>query len=150
MTLKELQEMIKEEFNTFVKEADDVDVDVDTDAGDMDTPPEMGDEGSEEMLRNIYDMLKAKFEGGEEPIEEPAEEPEDEEMEEDMMGEAPKDDEDTMEEASAQGFGDSGNKKTSGANVGYTPAKTTRGDGKLHEGKSPLQKRFQKLANIIK
>ena len=31
-----------------------------------------------------------------------------------------KDDEDTMEEAAAQGFGDTGNKKTSGANAGYT------------------------------
>jgi len=51
-----------------------------------------------------------------------------------------------MEEASAMGFGDAGNKKTSGANAGYTPAKTTKGDGKLHEG----VKRFQKLANIIK
>ena len=58
--------------------------------------------------------------------------------------------EDTMEEAAAQGFGDTGNEKTSGANAGYTPAKKTNGDGKLHEGKSPLQVRFQKLANIIK
>ena len=33
---------------------------------------------------------------------------------------------------------------------GYTPAKTTKGDGKLHEEKSSLQERFQKLANIIK
>ena len=55
-----------------------------------------------------------------------------------------------VEEAAAQGFGDAGNKKTSGANAGYTPAKKTKGDGKLHEGKSPLQERFQKLANIIK
>ena len=99
MTLKELQEMIKEEFNTFVN--------------DMDS-------------------------------EEPAEEPEEE------LEEAPKDDEDTMEEAASTGFGDAGSKNSSGANVGFTPAKTTKGDGKLHEKKSPLQERFQKLANIVK
>ena len=40
-------------------------------------------------------------------------------------------------------------KKTSGKDAGYTPAKTTRGDGKLHESKA-LKERFQKLANIIK
>ena len=68
----------------------------------------------------------------------------DEEMDEEMMDEV-KDDEKKdeaadMEEASSMGFGDKGNKKTSGTNVGY---KTV---GTLSEG----AKRFQKLANIIK
>tara|TARA_R110000772_G_scaffold246946_1_gene360680 strand:+ start:554 stop:970 length:417 start_codon:yes stop_codon:yes gene_type:complete len=138
MTLKELQGMIKEEFDALTNEADDVDVSV----SDADVDATEGDD-SEDMLRNIYDMLKGKFEaeeGGEDMGD----------MGEEMMDEV-KDSEDKneaadMEEASAMGFGDAGNKKTSGANAGYTPAKTTKGDGKLHEG----VKRFQKLANIIK
>ena len=160
MTLKELQEMIKEEFDLHMQQeaTDDVDVDVDTEAGDVDT----AGADPEETLRNIYDMLKTHFEGGEGDMEGDLEdlgdeEPSDESSEEDLeekkeeeLDEAPKDDEDTMEEAAAQGFGDAGNKKTSGKDSGYTPAKTTRGDGKLHEKKSPLQERFQKLANIIK
>ena len=171
MTLKELQKMIKEEFDTFnamqQEAADDVDVDVDTDAGDMDTADAGMD--PEATLKGIYDQLKNYFEGGgedmgdmgdmdddladEEPADEDLEEKQGEDLEEkkeEELDEAPKDDEDTMEEAAAQGFGDAGNKKTSGKDSGYTPAKTTRGDGKLHEKKSPLQERFQKLANIIK
>ena len=107
---------------------------------------------SSEMARkNIFDMLKDYFEGEEEPAEEPEGE---EEMGEDMMDEV-KGDEDKMEEAdleeaSSTGFGDAGAKNTSGKDVGYTPAKTTKGDGKLHESKTNLQERFQKLANIIK
>ena len=67
-----------------------------------------------------------------------------------MMGEV-KDDEEKnesadMEEAASTGFGDPGAKNTSGKDVGYTPAKTTKGDGKLHESVA----RLQKLANIIK
>ena len=65
--------------------------------------------------------------------------------------------EDDLEERAAQGFGDPGAKNTHGKDAGYTPAKVTRGDGKLHEEdskeeetKSALQERFQKLANIIK
>jgi hypothetical protein len=71
-------------------------------------------------------------------------------MDEDMMDEVKHDDKKDeaadMEERASQGFGDPGAKNTAGSNAGYTPAKTTKGDGKLHE--SVL--RFQKLANIIK
>ena len=55
-----------------------------------------------------------------------------------------------LEELKNHGMGDTLAKNSSGANAGYTPAKTTKGDGKLHEEKSQLQERFQKLANIIK
>ena len=150
MTLKGLQAMIKEEFDALQMEADDVDVSVSD--SDVDAA---GEANSEDMLRQIYDMLKAKFEAeaeddmgdaddmGEDMVGE-------EDLQEDVMGEV-KDDEDKneaadMEEAAAQGFGDPGAKNTSGKDAGYTPAKTTKGDGKLHEG----VKRFQKLANIIK
>ena len=74
----------------------------------------------------------------------------DEDMSEDMMGEVKDDDEKNesadMEEAASTGFGDAGAKNTHGKDAGYTPAKTTKGDGKLHES----VERFQKLANIIK
>jgi len=139
MNLKELQAMIKEELENYMGE-EEVDVDVDTDAGDVDADGEESGDDSDEVLRKIYDMLKDKFE---------AEEGEDDmddmgDMDEDMMDEVKhdekKDEAADMEEASSMGFGDPGNKKTSGTNVGY---KTV---GTLSEG----AKRFQKLANIIK
>ena len=132
MKLKDLKKMIKEELDAFV-EAEDVDVDVDTDAGDIDAGD--AEKNPEDTLRSMYDMLKDYFEGGED----------------EMGDEEPADDvEEALEEASSTGFGDAGAKNTSGKDVGYTPAKTTKGDGKLHEEKSSLQERFQKLANIIK
>ena len=144
MKLEELKKMIKEELDAFVNE---VDVDVDTDEmNDMDG----GDNESMDTLRKIYDMLKPMFDKEEMGDEEEMKEAD---MDEDMMDEV-KGDEDKMEEAdleeaSSTGFGDAGSKKTSGKDAGYTPAKTTRGDGKLHESKA-LQERFQRLANIIK
>ena len=149
MTLKELQQMIKEEFAAY-HEAEDVDVSV-SDA-DVDVDSDMDDaEGGEndDLLRKIYDMLKDKFEAEAEEEGE-ADDMDETYMDEDMMDEVKDSDEKKeaadMEEASSMGYGDAGNKKTSGTNAGYTPAKTTKGDGKLHES----VKRFQKLANIIK
>ena len=156
MKLEELKKMIKEELDSFVaNEADDVSVDVDSD--DLDA--EAGDKGTDDVLRQIFDLLKTHFEaddagaddaGAEDEGDEVGEDP----MEEDMMDEVKNDDEKNeeadLEERAAQGFGDPGAKNTSGKDVGYTPAKTTKGDGKLHEEKSSLQERFQKLANIIK
>ena len=142
MNLKELQAMIKEELDAYVNEAD---VDVDVDAGDVDAE---GGDDSEDMLRKIYDMLKDKFEAEEEPMDEA--DMDEADMDEEMMDEVKDDDKKDeaadMEERASQGFGDPGAKNTAGSNAGYTPAKTTKGDGKLHE--SVL--RFQKLANIIK
>jgi len=142
MTLKELQSMIKEEFDAYTNEAEDVDVSVSDNDIDAEMGDEMDDAGDEDMLRNIYDMLKAKFDGEEEA--EDGADTDMDDMGEDMMGEV-KHDEDKneaadMEEAASTGFGDKGNKKTSGTHVGY---KTV---GNLSEG----VKRFQKLANIIK
>ena len=143
MNLKELQAMIKEELDAYVGEQEEVEVDVDTDAGDVDAEGE----NDEDLLRKIFDMLKDKFEAEEDMGDD---EEADEDMDEDMMGEVKDDDEKNesadMEEAASTGFGDAGAKNSSGKDVGYTPAKTTKGDGKLHE--SVL--RFQKLANIIK
>ena len=152
MTLKELQAMIKEEFDALQMEADDVDVSVSD--SDVDAA---GEDNSEDMLRQIYDMLKAKFEAEDDMGDADDMDEEmmgEEDMEEDMMGEV-KDDEDKneaadMEEAAAQGFGDPGAKNTSGKDAGYTPAKTTKGSTGYDAGSKALQERFKKLANIIK
>ena len=148
MNLKELQAMIKEELDAYVNEAE---VDVDVDADDVKAD---GDD-SMEMLKKIYDMLKPKFEDmdgdmgdmDEAEMEEMSDMDEMSDMEEEMVDEVKDDDKKDeaadMEERAGQGFGDPGAKNTAGSNAGYTPAKTTKGDGKLHE-------RFQKLANIIK
>ena len=152
MNLKELQAMIKEELDAYVNEQE---VDVDVDSDDVDAGAEGGDD-SMEMLKKIYDMLKPKFEDMEDDNMDEAEDMEEAEMEEmsdmeeEMVDEVKDDDKKDeaadMEERAAQGFGDPGGKNSSGPNAGLTPAKTTKGDGKLHE--SVL--RFQKLANIIK
>ena len=115
MTLKELQQMIKEEFDAYMGEAED-DVDVTVDAGDVDA--EAGDKDAEDMLRKIYDMLKDKFDAEDMGDEEMT----DVEADEDMNEEA------DLEEAASTGFGDPGAKNTSGKDAGYTPDKTTKGD----------------------
>jgi hypothetical protein len=150
MTLKELQSMIKEEFTAYQNEAEDeVDVSVSDNDIDAEMGAEMGDEmapeGEEDVLRKIYDLLALHFEGGEE------------EMDMDMGDEMPMDDaegeeapDSDLDEVSAAGFGDKGNKASSGANAGYTPAKTTKGSTGYDAGSKALQERFQKLANIIK
>ena len=139
--LKELQAMIKEEFTAYQNEAED---EVDVSVSDNDIDAEMGDEmddaGEEDVLRSIFDLLKVHFEGGEEEMDMGDEMPMD-----DMGGE-----EADLEEASAMGFGDAGNKKSSGANAGYTPAKTTKGSTGYDGSSKALQERFQRLANIIK
>ena len=149
MTLKELQSMIKEEFNSYMGEAeDDVDVSVNPDSDiDAEMGDDMGeDEGDEEILRKIYDMLKTKFEAEDEEGEDMGDDMGDD-MDEGDMYEAKDSD---LDEASSMGFGDAGNKKTSGKDAGYTPAKTTKGSTGYDAGSKALQERFQKLANIIK
>ncbi len=63
MNLKELQDMIKEELESYMSE-EEVDVDVDMEAGDIDADGAESGDDSEDVLRQIYDMLKDKFEGG--------------------------------------------------------------------------------------
>ena len=137
MTLKELQEMIKEELGAYMGEQPEDEVDVSVSDADVDAElgDEMGDEmapeGEEDVLRKIYDLLDAHFN----PVED---EMGDEELPmDDIEGEeAPEAD---LEELSNHGVGKPAG-KTSGVNAGYTTVK---------EGKTPLQERFQKLANII-
>ena len=138
MTLKELQEMIKEELGAYMGEQPEDEVDVSVSDADVDAElgDEMGDEmapeGEEDVLRAIYDLLAVHFGEGEEEIDMGDEMPMD-----DAEGEVAPDSD--LEELSNHGVGKPAG-KTSGVNAGYTTVK---------EEKTPLQERFQKLANII-
>jgi hypothetical protein len=169
MTLKELQQMIKEELAAYkimdeqtedeyyygreegkdsgVREAED---EVDVSVSDADVDAELGDEeeaaGEEDVLRAIYDLLAAHF-GVED-------ETGDEEMPmDDVEGEeAPEADieENATTDAKYQKTGFApGGKKSEGPNVGYGSVGGKGGTG-FDAGSKALQERFQKLANIIK
>ena len=151
MTLKELQQMIKEEFDAYTNEAED---EVDVSVSDADVDAEMGDEmgdemapeGEEDVLRSIFELLKVHFEGEEEMG--------DEEMPvDDVEGEeAPEADIEENSTTASQyqktGYGPE-KKGSAGVNVGYG---TVGGKGSTgyDAGSKALQERFQKLANIIK
>ena len=143
MTLQELQKMIKEEFDAYMGEQED---DVDVSVSDNDVDAEMGDmddEGAEDMLRKIYDMLKDKFEAEEEDMG-------DAEADEDMSEEADLEENSTTD-AKFQKTGMAPmSKGSAGANVGYDTAKTTKGSTGYDAGSKALQERFKKLANIVK
>ena len=150
MTLKELQSMIKEEFDSYMGEAeDDVDVSVSDNDIDAEMGDEMGDEmenaGEEDVLRNIFDLLKTHFEGGEEKMDM------DDEMPMDDMGDEEADlEENSTTDAKFQKTGMAPmSKGSAGANAGYGSVGGKGSTG--YDAKSmALQKRFQKLANIIK
>ena len=151
MKLEELKKMIKEELDSFVaNEADDVSVDVDSD--DLDA--EAGDKGTDDVLRQIFDLLKTHFEGDEDGEEMPDMDMDDEEG--DDMGEMPMEEEADLEENSTTDakFQKTGmapaSKGSAGPNVGYDSAKTTSGGTGYDAGSKALQERFKKLANIIK
>jgi len=152
MTLKELQNMIKEEFDAYMGEAED---DVDVSVSDNDIDAEMGDMGDgideteEDVLRKIFDMLKTHFEGDEDG--EDMEDMEDMDDAEDKMDEEADLEENSTTDAKFQKTGMAPMAKGSaGANVGYETAKTTKGSTGYDAGSKALQERFQKLANIIK
>ena len=156
MTLKELQSMIKEEFEAYTNEAED---DVDVSVTDNDIDAEMGDDmgaaGEEDVLRSIFDLLKTHFEGGDE-MDMDDEMPDMGDEEGDDMGEMPMEGaEDELEEnatTSAQ-FQKTG-MAAGGAGKGGTgyDAGSVGGKGRTgyDAGSKALQERFQKLANIIK
>ena len=144
MTLKELQTMIKEELDAYVGEAED---DVDVSVSDTDVDAELGDEaaaGEEDVLRQIFDLLKVHFEGEEVPEEAPEEAPAEEPAPEEELEENST----TASQYQKTGFAPGG-KKSEGPNVGYGSVGGKGGTG-FDAGSKALQERFQKLANIIK
>ena len=155
MTLKELQQMIKEEFDAYMGEQED---DVDVSVSDNDIDAEMGDmddKEAEDMLRKIYDMLKDKFEAEEEDEDKMDEMMYDEdEADEDMKEEVVNEDEELEENSTTAaqyqktGMAAEG-PKTAGKDAGYG-AVGGKGRTGYDAGSKALQERFQKLANIIK
>ena len=146
MTLKELQTMIKEEFDAYMGEQED---DVDVSVSDNDVDAEMGDmddEGAEDMLRKIYDMLKDKFEAEEDMGDEEAE---DVEADEDMNEEADLEENSTTAAQYQKTGMAAGGPKSAGKDAGYG-AVGGKGSTGYDAGSKALQERFKRLANIIK
>ena len=144
MTLNDLKKMIKEEFDAYVGEAED---EVDVAVSDADVEAEMGDEemgGEDDVLRQIFDLLKAHFEGEEEAPEEAPEDVED-------MGDEEADiEENATTDAKFQKTGMAPvSKGSAGANAGYGNV-GGKGSTGYDASSKALQERFQKLANIIK
>ena len=148
MTLKELQNMIKEEFDAYMGEAED---EVDVSVSDADVDAEMGDEmapeGEEDVLRAIYDLLDAHFN----PVEdEMGDKMGGEEMPMDAMGDEEADIEEnatTYAKFQKQGYAAGGSKSTKDSGYGAVGGKGSTG---YDASSKALQERFQKLANIIK
>ena len=154
MNLKELQAMIKEEFDAYMGEAED-DVDVAVSDADVDVDAEMGDSGEEDVLRKIYDLLAAHFEGdkdaddmGDNMDDDMDETYAEADMEEDMVGEV-KDDE-KKDEAADMEESDGYTGKAEKGGTGYPEKVGGKGRTGYDASSKALQERFQKLANIIK
>ena len=162
MTLKELQQMIKEELDAYVNEADDM-PDVAVSDDDVDADGEMDSKDAMDTLRKIYDMLKDKFEAEEEgdmdemkdmeeaEMEEMSDmEERSHDMEEDMVGEV-KDDEKKDEAADMEeSDGYTEKEKAGKGRTGFDDKVGGKGRTGYDAGSKALQERFQKLANIIK
>ena len=121
MTLKELQQMIKEEFDALQNEAEGDEVDVAVSDDDVDVDAEMGEEeGAEDVLRNIYDMLKTRFETEDEMGDEMGDIPAEDDVEETVYEGEDDIEENATKEAKYQKQGmAAGGKTSSGANAGY-------------------------------
>ena len=168
MRLKELNQMIKEEFTKYMREQEmPISVEPGTDVmppmgGEMPGMP--GPEGgdAEGTLKNIFDMLTVYFEGGDEDM--GGEDMEDEDMSdvgaddeevEDVEGEDDEEadlEENSTKEAKYQKTGYAAGGKGSTKNAPYTKTAgkgSTKNAGYDASSKA-LQERLQKLANIIK
>ena len=146
MNLRELKKMIAEEYSSFMAEqyTEQAAPGVAVDADDIDVA---GGGDSEATLRQIYDMLKAYFEGGgaEAPAGAPAGDDMDMDMDMDMdagddmdMGDDAGDADDADDEVE-EDKDDKDDKKES-----------KKGKKESKKDKDALQERFQKLANIVK
>ena len=153
MRLKELKKMIAEEYGRYLKEQEDVAVDVQPDVDVDAMGPEMGDEMGDEMpedpettLRTIYDMLADYFEGEDEEVEDLGDEMPMDDVE---GGEAP--------EAELEEWNGKNDKKATTTHsgkygaAGYKNFAKSSGHTGYGDGGSLNEvKRMQRLANIIK
>ena len=134
MTLKELKKMIAEEYGAFMKEQTMPAVSV----ADDDVDASGNDENAEETLKDIFDMLKDYFEGGDAPDAPEAEEEEEEkEHMEEGMGMYDEDEKDMKKEG--MGMYDEDEKEMK---------KESKHSSKKVIAESAFKARFKKLANI--
>ena len=157
MTLKELQQMIKEELDTYMNEETVSEENtqeamaVNVDADDVDAGGDMKMDDSMEMLRKIYDMLKDKFEDMDD-MDDDMDMDEDDMMEsEEAVEEAmEKDEDDKMEEGADLEESDGYTGKAGKGGTGYDEKMGGKGRTGYDASSKALQERFQKLANIVK
>ena len=151
MTLKELKKMIAEEYKYWKAEQvgdmgmPDMMVEPDmpgVDVGPDDIDMEAGD-NPEDTLRQIFDMLKAYFEGGEEPAEDEAEE---EPAEDEAEEEDEEEDEEVAETKKAKNESLRAKRKAKR----LKESKIRRQVLNKANSNKVLIERFQKLANIKK
>tara|TARA_Y100001972_G_scaffold112728_1_gene146710 strand:+ start:79 stop:486 length:408 start_codon:yes stop_codon:yes gene_type:complete len=134
MTLKELKKMIAEEYGAFMKEQTMPAVSV----ADDDVDASGNDENAEETLKDIFDMLKDYFEGGDAPDAPEAEEEEEEKEDmEEGMGMYDEDEKDMKKEG--MGMYDEDEKEMK---------KESKHSSKKVIAESAFKARFKKLANI--
>jgi len=133
MNLAKLKAMIKEEYSNFanykVSEQDEPAINV----GPGDVKVGGDDEDSEDTLRQIYDMLKAHFEG-------------DDEKEDDMDDM----DNDMDDDKAAAPKAPKAPKPPAAKPPAAKPPAAKDADDKEDDDDKALQERFQKLANIVK
>jgi hypothetical protein len=147
MNLRQLKRMIRKEYSNYLHEQEEIGVDVQPDDVDAEMGDEMGD-NAEETLRDIYDMLKDYFEGGEEMGDEmpPMDDVEgggDEEADlAEWTGNMSKDKKATTTHSGKYGAAGYKNFSKTSGHTGFGDA---GGSKKLNE-----IKRMKKLANIIK
>jgi len=163
MNLKELKKMIAEEYNAFQKSQVNRKSRLQEQAG-LPTPPTINvsdkdvdadGENPLDTLKQIYDMLKDFFEGGDNKADDAADDAVDDVED---IEEGKKDDDDKMEEG--MHFDEDEKDLKEGHCYGEDGKPMPEGhcyeeDGNLKEGyfkkeTKILQERFQKLANIIK
>ena len=180
MTLQELQKMIKEEFNYFVKEqgpmggpmggpggpagmpkppmppgasAPGIEVgDNDIDAMEA---PAGGPEGAEAQLQKIFGMLNSYFEGGEEGMEPEGDDEAEVDLDVDAGPEAPEDivepAGDEEEETMEEAYGETKGGNATNSGGKYGGSYGATGTGPFPKGlHEGFKSRLQKLANIKK
>ena len=143
MNLRQLDKLIKEELKAYLREEEEMDMDMGDEGDDIEvTTDEPEDEGEEavDVLRQIYDMLKPIVDNEEEEMD--MEDMEGEEEEEE--GEEEEEEEEEIDEAVDN------HTFFRGDNVNHTNPQAKDVQGTRQKMNESVANRFKKLANIKK
>ena len=152
MNIKQLNKLIKEELNAYLREEEEMemsDMDMDDDI-EVTTDEPDGEGDASEILRQIYDMIKPEIEGDEEP-EMDMEESEEEEEEEEGEEEGDEEEEELDEAVDNHTFFRADN--VTRMNPRPKDVQGTRekmDEGVIQSKNNEFVRRFQALANIQK